>query len=492
MSPRLSLRRRGSTSGRRRGMNPLVIAGIVVLVPVLITYYAFTHRLPFVGSSYTDYAVVVNSVNVRPGSPVRIAGIDVGQVSGVSPDGTATRIAFTLDPSALPVHRDATLTIRDRLFLEGGYYLLLDPGSPSAPVAPEGFTIRQANTATPVQFFQLLSTFNAAARASLQNLLKTTNVAFSPRPGQPQSNSGAGALKQAIPALTPDLKDAALISESLTGTHAGDVQTLLSSTADVTGTLATHRLALAQMVARLDTVAGTLAGEDDAIGRTISGVDATLRTAPTTLVALDRSLTPLDNLAAALTPSLKVSPPIVSALAREIVAVNRVVRPAARGRLIASLSTLLVRFPVVATQLADFFPATAPAARCLATRVTPLLQEQVQDGALSTHDPVWKDLVHMLPNLAGASGNFDGNGPYLRALVGLGSNSVPSSLLGSLPGVGTLLGSIAGTSANNSGLQGTAPQWLGDLTAADFRPNVPCGSQPLPNNLVANPAEAVR
>ena len=82
------------------------------------------------------YAVVNNSVNVRQDSPVRIAGIDVGTVSGASRrTGQTSKIAFTMRRNGLPVHTDATIRIRDRLFLEGGYYLELDPGSPSAPVA---------------------------------------------------------------------------------------------------------------------------------------------------------------------------------------------------------------------------------------------------------------------------------------------------------------------------------------------------------------------
>jgi hypothetical protein len=169
-----------------------------------------------------------------------------------------------------------------------------------------------------------------------------------------------------------------------------------------------------------------------------------------------------------------------------------VITPARRGRLLATLSTLLTRFPVATTELAGLFPPARAAAACLAERVTPLLEEQVQDGALSTHDPVWKDLVHMLPNLAAASGDFDANGPYLRALAGLGTATLPPSVLGSLPGVGPLFGALSGTSTSNSSLEGIAPHWLGDLTAADFRPDVPCTSQPLPTNLVADPAEAFK
>src|SRR5205085_2480 len=81
--------------------------------------------------------------------------------------------------------------IRDRLFLEGGYYLELDPGTPPAPDLHDGDTIPMSQTSTPVQFYQVLSTFDVAARASLRQLLDTLNQGFSPQPGQPLSDSGA-------------------------------------------------------------------------------------------------------------------------------------------------------------------------------------------------------------------------------------------------------------------------------------------------------------
>ncbi len=498
MSPSPLKKLRRQRTGRRRGTPALVIAAVMIIVPVVIVYYAFTHKIPFLTNNYTDYAIVSNSVNVRSGSPVRIAGIDVGTVSGVSAHGDASEIAFNLDPQARPIHTDATLVVRDRLFLEGSYYLELEPGSPSAPVAPKGFTIKEDHTSDPVQFFQLLATFDSAARASLQNLLKTTNVAFSPSAGKPESDSGAGALKQAVPELTPDLKDFALVSQSLTGTHADDVETLLSSTATLTGTLANHREQLADMLTKLDVVAGTLSGEDGALSATIDGVDQTLKTAPAALTAINRSLVPADKLAAALTPALQQSPQLVSALNTQLQAVNNVIKPGQRTQLISSLHTLLVNIPTVLAQTAEFFPATKPAADCLADRVVPLLNETVQDGSLSTGDPVWKDIVHMLPNLSAASGNFDANGPYLRALIGLDNQSLPSSLLGSIPGVGSLVGTIASTLTGSSSSSAssstasvsTAPTWDGDLTASDFRPDVLCSTQPLPTNLVSNPAEA--
>ncbi|MBO0767180.1 MAG: MCE family protein [Solirubrobacterales bacterium] len=487
MSPKIRnpLRRPG---GHKRKTPALLIAAICIIIPLLIIYYAFEQKLPFISSSYTDYAMVSNSVNVMPHSPVRIAGVDVGEVTSVQPaPPNGTKIAFTLQKTALPIHTDATMTIRDRVFLEGGYYLGLEPGSPSAPVAKQGFTIDQQHTNSPVQFYQLLSTFDTNARQNLETLLNTANLAFSPSPGASEANSGAGGLKTAIPTLTPDLKDAAQFSQALTGPNSGDLERLLSSTSDITTTLSNHSTNLNSLVRGLDNSTAALANTDGALDSSVNGLDQTLQVTPATLTALDRSLGPLNTLSNDLGPALQQSPPLLDQLTSETNAVNGVVAPASRGRLVSSLHTLLADLPNTLGQLGTVFPATQAAAGCLSQRVLPLLNEQVKDGKLSTNDPVWKDLVHALPNIAGASSYFDADGPYLKAAAGLGDGSTPQSDLGSLNG-SPLSNLLSGKPVDSS--SGIAPHWLGDLNASDFRPDVSCTSQPLPKNLGPNPAEA--
>ena len=66
------MKRAGTSRFAPRGrLISLAIAALVIIVPILVTYYAFNRGIPFVGK-YTDYAIVSNSVNVRSGSPVRI------------------------------------------------------------------------------------------------------------------------------------------------------------------------------------------------------------------------------------------------------------------------------------------------------------------------------------------------------------------------------------------------------------------------------------
>lgn len=479
------LRRSRQAAGRRKGMPALLIAAITIAIPVFVTYYAFHKALPFT-SQYTDYVIVPNSVNLRGGAPVRIAGIDVGQVEGVTPYGHATKVSFSVDSNGRPIHRDATITIRDRLFLEGSYYLDLFPGSPSAPVAPEGYTIPERSTQTPVQFYQLLSTFDVAARTNLRDLLNAANQGFSPQPGHPFSDSGAGGFKQAVPQLTPLLKDVAIDSRALTGTRPGDLENLLASSAAVFGTLNRNSAHLVSLIDGLDQVSGALAASDGALARSISGLDQTLAVSPTALAAIDRSLPSLGRLAVALTPTLRESPPLVRQLSAAVASVTAVVAPAVRGRLLSSLRTTLVTFPNVLSRIAQLFAVTGPVTGCLRSHLLPILTSQVPDGALSTGEPVWRDFVHFLPSLSSASGQFDANGPYIRTLIGAGNNSLESGTLGSLPLVGQLIGSSPG----GNPIEGVAPKWVGTLTSSAFRPDVPCASDPVPTLAASRTASA--
>lgn len=462
---------------RRGGVHPLVIAVATVVGIVFVTFYAFNQGLPFV-HRYTLYALVNNSVNLRTDSPVRIAGIDVGAVRGTVPEGQATKITFTINDSALPIHTDATVTIRDRLFLEGGYYLQLDPGSPSAPVAHEGYEIPESHTATPVQFYQVLSTFNAASRSSLKNLLNTLNQGFSPAPGQPESEGGAAGLKTAIPQLTPVLKDFAWATRALRGTQPGDVATLLSSGADVTSTLAENSPQLASLIHGLNVTSAALASSDGALAQTVSGLDQTLQVAPSSLSSVDRALAPLVALSHALDPSLKAAPPILTGVTSEVRELARVVAPAERGRLLATLNATFAQFPAILRLLGSAFPVTKSVTDCISSHLLPILTSQVPDGSLSTGRPVWQDFVHFLPNLAGASGGFDANGPYTRVVAGAGTDTLSGGALGSTP----LLGQLVGSAPPGGGsLLGARPSWVGALTPSDFRPDVPCATQKLPS-----------
>ena len=108
-------------------------AGVIALIVIAVgTYFAFAKEVPF-RSPYELNAVFRSAVNVKERQPVRIAGVDVGQVVAVEhpePGESRALIRMEIEDDGLPIHRDARLKIRPRLFLEGNWFLELQPGNP--------------------------------------------------------------------------------------------------------------------------------------------------------------------------------------------------------------------------------------------------------------------------------------------------------------------------------------------------------------------------
>lgn len=465
------MRRRQRPRRERRRLHPVLIALAVILAAAAITFYAFNRGLPFV-HQFTLYADVGNSYNVRDGDPVRIDGVDVGQVNGVSAHGHGSRIAFSLDSSALPIHRDATVRIRDRLFLEGSYYLELEPGTPEAPSLADGGTIPVSHTSGPVQFYQLLSVFTAPVRRSLADSLQAFTQGFGQLPGAPLTQSGAEGLKQSAPQLAPLFGDTALITRALRGTQPFDLARLLSSSQSVTGTLAANSARLVGLVGALDRTSSALVSSDGALAGTIRGLDQTLVATPPALRAVDGTLPAVDRLAHVLNPSLVKAPPLLDHLTGIVGRISSVLAPMEGTALLESLRTTFQELPRILSQLASAFPIGDQLTSCFITHVIPILVSRVPDGSLSSGGTVLQDFMHFLPGVAGASAGFDGNGPYTRFLAGAGPNTLTGSFLG---------GAVSTSPPGGGSVEGVRPHWIGDLKPADFRPDAPCASQKVPS-----------
>src|SRR6202035_3621732 len=236
-------------------------------------------------------------------------------------------------------------------------------------------------------------------------------------------------------------------------------------------------------VTGLNSASSALASADGALAQSVSGLDQTLQVAPASLSAVDHSLPPLARLGTALDPALKLAPPILDQVTAAVRQLATIVAPVARGHLLTSLDATVEQFPSLLTELGQAFPITKQVTDCLTTHVTPMLQRIVPDGSLTTGRPVWQDFVHFLPGVAGATANFDANGPYTRVLVGAGAQSL--EILNNIP----LIGKLVGTSPPGGGsLQRASPSWGGPLRPSVCRPDVPCASQRVPS--LAAPAAA--
>ena len=148
---------------------------LTLAVLAVVTYLGFTKAIPF-KHHYTVQAVFRSANNIKPGSLVRIAGVNVGKVTGDrATSRTASRprvVTMRIDKKGLPIHKDATFKIRPRIFLEGNFFVDVSPGSPSAPHAARRRRVPINQTSAPVQLDQVLSALQAPTRKDLQALLR--------------------------------------------------------------------------------------------------------------------------------------------------------------------------------------------------------------------------------------------------------------------------------------------------------------------------------
>src|SRR5687768_7467403 len=169
--------------GRRRPRSPVAIGLIALVVIGVLVFLGWTKDIPFT-QPYEVNAVFESANSIRPGSPVRIAGVEVGKVKEVkSEEGTdAAVVVLQIDDDGLPLHEDATAKIRPRIFLEGNFFVDLKSGSPSAPELDDGGTIKVTQTATPVQLDEVLTSLQSDTRQDLKDVLNALAVALNSEP----------------------------------------------------------------------------------------------------------------------------------------------------------------------------------------------------------------------------------------------------------------------------------------------------------------------
>src|SRR3954453_16392541 len=154
-------------------MNPLTAGLIVLVIAGIGVFFGFTKHVPFT-HGFQLKAVFKSANSIRKNSPVRIAGVNVGKVKAIQPKkGTDYAVVkMEIQKKGLPIHKDAQASIRPRIFLEGNFFVDLQPGTPASPTIGDGDTLPVTQTTTPVQLDQVLTTLQHDTREDLKALLE--------------------------------------------------------------------------------------------------------------------------------------------------------------------------------------------------------------------------------------------------------------------------------------------------------------------------------
>ncbi|MFI5025173.1 MAG: MlaD family protein, partial [Solirubrobacterales bacterium] len=247
-----------------------VLGLAILLILVVGSYVAYTKELPFSSKGYTLSATFENAATLRTTSPVRIAGVNVGAVTSVEQDGDLAKVTFTVDDEGQPIHEDAQLEIRPRLFLEGNFFLDLQPGSPSAPEIEDGGAIGITQTSTAVQLDEVLTALQSDSREDLQVLLEGygTALTYEPTPADDktqdkdvQGETAAESINDSFEYGGPAGRDTAIVNEALLGTEPHDLSKLIKAQRDTLGKLTGSEAALQGLITNFNVTTGALADE---------------------------------------------------------------------------------------------------------------------------------------------------------------------------------------------------------------------------------------
>lgn len=449
---------------RRRYRRAAVIGAALLVVGAVAV---FVKRNPF-ANPFQLRAEFASAAQLTNGSQVRIAGIQVGRVSGIAAGpGRTALVTMQIDAGGLPLHDDATFTVKPRLVLEGNAYVDVAPGSPDAPDLGSGALVPIGRTAISVQLDQVLDVFSAPARDALQS---SVGQLASGLGSAPSATPGYVSLRNAVTALDGALPPTGAVAHALGGTQPGDLSRAIGSASAVTGQLARSPTALAELVTSYNQVVGALATEDQPLAASISGIDQVLTIAPRPLHQIDAALPTLTRFSGTLRPALRAAPVTLRDTNRLLDQIGSTVRPAALPALLRDLSPVLRQLHPLEQRVQTLFSYSSPVTGCIATHVVPTLTTRIQDGANSTGDPVYLDLMHLFTGLTSFSSAVDGNGGTVRLGVTTGDRIVDTVF----PGLGQVVGRLPN-------VDGVRPAWLGFGVNPPYRPDQPCASQSLPD-----------
>jgi phospholipid/cholesterol/gamma-HCH transport system substrate-binding protein len=480
-------KRRGGTTTFKAGM-----IGIVLIV--LFSYLAYTKFSNPFASKFTVHALFSSANGLRPQSLVRIAGVNVGMVQNVSPvpgckvNGNTQKqcqdanVTMTIDPQGQPLHNDATFAIRPRIFLEGNFFVDINPGSPSAPTVKGGHTFPVNQGTEPVQFDQVLSSLQYNTRHNLQLLLKGYGTGV---------KKGGPAYNASIRYWLPAYEYSAIVAHDALGIRPHDLSNWIAAQGTVAGALDQHPNNLKSLVTDFNTTAGAFASQEAALRQAVADLPHTLDAAMPAFNSLNRAFPPLENLSNALISPVRSTPPTVRASLPFIHQLRLLVQPTelgggCRGGTCGLTHYLSSTVPALAHLTVETIPfmknGVRPASSCVANVIWPWSQLTLHDSHFNASNgfPPHKEYVEavdFLPGLAGESRNFDANSPYIRILGALG-NTVTQSLTPGLLG-GTIQPAL-----------GEQPAFPPGGRRPPLKPTVPCETQPPITDLSANTGPA--
>jgi hypothetical protein len=325
----------------------------------------------------------------------------------------------------------------------------------------------------------VLAALNTDARSNLQTLLQglggSLDGASTPAQDSSQDPSvrgltGGQALNKSLQYSAGAFRASAIVNEGLLGLRPHDLSGVVRGNEQVLKGFAGAGSSLPSLVHTFNATMATLASRQQELARTISLLPPLLRRVDSSDTALDASFGPTQQFARQLLPSIKQLDPTIGAALPWIAQAQALVSKAELGGLLADLSPAVQNTGSTFTATRHLVASANQLAKCFSHNLIPTGNQFIQDPPATTGLQVYQELFQSAVGIAGASGNFDGNGRYVRASAGGGALQVQTPVI---PHIGPFFGNAVVAPL------GTRPAFTGH--APLLRRDVACFKNPAPN-----------
>jgi phospholipid/cholesterol/gamma-HCH transport system substrate-binding protein len=285
----------------RYARSAAIILAVMVVALVCAAYILSQQRLssPF-SDSYDVEAAFTNLTAVAPGlgEPVNVAGVKVGQISGVTlRDGQAIA-KLRIDPGELEhVYADARATLIPNTPLKD-MRIDLKPGTPQAGLLPQGKVIPSFRTTTPIDLDELLAAMDTDTRAFFTGLVADLDT----------GTRGRGRdLREILRSLGPTAEQLRQVSDLL-AQRRHQLPKLVHDLSTLTRAAGGRDREIADLVRAGNATLGALAGQEPALRTALARLPHTLDLAGETLSHSTRLTSELRPTLDALMPAARRLP----------------------------------------------------------------------------------------------------------------------------------------------------------------------------------------
>jgi phospholipid/cholesterol/gamma-HCH transport system substrate-binding protein len=434
----------------RRRIPNWAIGLIVVALIAIGSAWAFTKQLPW-SDAYSVQAIFPSAQNLRTGSPVRIAGVDVGtvtQVEHLSPearesvtrldqpeegavasagealaDPAASIVTMEIEESARPIKTDATFRLLPRLFLEGNLFVDIKPGSPTAPEAEEDYVFPVDQASNSVQLDQVLTTLQSDVREQLQITLEEFGSAL-------VDHGGAEGFQELYRSSPGANKFTSQVNEAFLGQNPHDLSGLIRNLDRVLRGLGRNERALQELITNFRIFAGSFAAEDRALERAVAELPRVMDAADPAFAALNRSFPPLRAFAREALPGTRTTPEALDAATPLLRQVRLLVSERELRGLVHDLDPTVEHLAEVSEGSPTTFKRVRAFSSCFNEVVIPWQNMTVPAQGHPATGRVYQEAAYGLVGIAGESRSGDANGQYIRTGFAGGTNTVITPIQG--------------------------------------------------------------